>query len=59
MGMVVDYCDTFEAKFSSNEDEFNPEQMQQYISAATYMEARFCRKGMQRQVREKLNSLPF
>lgn len=58
-GIACDYCSTFEAKFMSDEEEFTPEQMQQYINASTYLEARFCRKGMQRQVREKLNSLPF
>jgi hypothetical protein len=58
-GMVCDYCTTFESKFMSDEDEFTPEQMQQYISASIYLEVRFARKGMHGKVKEKLGALPW
>ena len=58
-GIACDYCSTFEAKFMSDEAQFTPEQMQQYINASTYLEVRFSRKGMQGKVAQKLGSLPF
>jgi hypothetical protein len=58
-GIACDYCTTFESKFMSDEEDFTPEQMQQYINASTYLEARFSRKGMHGKVAQKLGSLPF
>lgn len=58
-GIAFDYCSTFEAKFMSDEEEFTPEQMQQYINASMYLEVRFSRKGMHGKVADKLGSLPF
>jgi hypothetical protein len=58
-GIACDYCSTFEAKFMSDEEEFTPEQMQQYINASMYLEVRFSRKGMHGKVADKLGSLPF
>jgi hypothetical protein len=53
------YGPIFEAKLMSDEEDFIPEQMQQYINASTYIEARFSRKGMHGKVAQKLGSLPF
>lgn len=58
-GFVGNYLSLFESKFDSNESEFTYEQMEEYVTAANFMEVRYGRKGLQRRVLEVMNNLNF
>jgi hypothetical protein len=57
---VVNFLDSFEGMFDSNEDAYGPEHMIEYIEAAKWMEANYGRVNNRiKHVTEKLNALPF
>lgn len=56
---LQDQLEIFEAKFESNEDEFNYEQMKSYCEAAMYLHKMNGRAGLIRRVLQKMNELKF
>jgi hypothetical protein len=60
-GFVENYLTMFEKKFESDEKEFTYEQMDQYVTAAGYLQNKFdvIRFGRIRRVLERMNALPY